>query len=189
MKLQTNIAIATLISLTIGTTAIADTAGDSQTVSVTIPSVKLLDVKAASGTSTAADEAAALAFTLVAPTIAGENFVADTHNGFFDVTSNVASGGATTRKITVSADTLGEGWKLDLDATGATNGTGASVSFTNADVAAKDLVTAIGNEAGKDNAITYTFGPESATIVPSYTGLDGTSSEDITLTFTLSDDA
>lgn len=177
-------------SLLISNLALADTAGDTQTVSVTVPSVKLLDIKAASGTSTSADEADALSFTLTAPTVAGDNFSAVTHatGGFYDVTSNVASGGSTTRKVTVSADTLGAGWKLTLAPTAVSGATANTINFTSSDVASKDLVTAIGNVAAKDTAISYTFGPESASIVPSYTGADGTTSENIVLTFTLSDD-
>lgn len=169
--------------------AFADTAGDTQTVSVTVPSIKLLDIKAASGTSTSADEADALSFTLTAPTAAGDNFANATTGGFYDVTSNVASGGSTTRKITVAADTLGAGWKLTLTPTAVSGATANTISFTSSDVASKDLVTAVGNIAAKDTAISYTFGPESASIVPSYTGADGTTAENITLTYTLSDDS
>lgn len=172
------------------TGVVADTATDDQTVTVTVPAVKLLDIKSASGTSTVADEADALSFTLVAPTVAGDNFAAVTHGtgGFYDITSNVASGTSQTRTLSVSADTIGEGWKLDITPTAVTGGSASAVSLTNSTTTG-NLVTGIGNVAESDLAIAFTFGPESSSIVPSYTGADGTTGEDIVLTYTLGDDS
>lgn len=136
--------------------------GDTQTITVTVPEVSLIDV-----TNT-------LSATLVAPTDAGDNFTEVTVPGTpdYDISANVLEGTSNTRKIVATTSDVPSGWEFTFNMTAPT-ASGASagdVTFSNSDNGSGvDLVTDIENVAQKNIGLTIKIGPENANEMPSYT--------------------
>jgi len=140
------------------------TVGDTQTATIIVPEVSLIDVTNA------------LSATLVAPTDAGDNFaeVTVTEATSYAISANVAADSSDTKKIVATSTDIPAGWKFNitLAAPTATGTTTGKQSLTKATTSA-DLVTGIKNVADHNLAMTVTVGPESSTIMPSYTAGTG----------------
>ncbi len=137
--------------------------GDTQTATITVPEVALIDV-----TNT-------ISATLVAPTDAGDNFAEVTASGNpdYDISANIsAANPGNTRKIVATSSQVPLGWKFTIDMAAPTaSGTSvAGATLTNAtNGTAVDLVTGIKNVAEKNLGLTVKIAPESANVMPSYT--------------------
>ena len=150
------------------------TVGDTQTATIIVPEVSLIDVTNA------------LTATLVAPTDAGDNFVdtpvAEAVN--YAISANIAADDSvTTKKIVATSTNVPAGWKFNINMTAPTaSGTSAGVqSLTKTDTSV-DLVTGIKNVANHGLGVAITVGPESAEVMPSYTVDAG---RDVTIKYTI----
>jgi len=148
------------------------TPGDDQILTITVPEVSLIDV-----TNTTA-------ITLVPPTEAGDNFADASSTGLqYDISANVAADGSVaTKKIVVTPTGIPAGWRLDVNMSAPTGGSSVNTTDTLTSTnTAQDVVTGITNVAEKNLSIGITVGPESPTVMPSYT----TGGRDITLVYTI----
>jgi hypothetical protein len=157
-------------------------------VSVTVPEIALLDV----------NDTAVPISTPTAPTNAGDGFPgvdapgAGSGNSTFSLSSNGRADDTTARTIDVSvaSGAVPLGATLKIVASGA--GTASSANITTATTATKNTVTGsaatgINNVKASVGAISYRFGAISDGGMIAYTG-NGTTSDDISLVYTLSDD-
>ena len=156
----------------------ADTAGDTQNVTVTVGEVALIDM---------GDEANAdVTFTLTAPTEAGTNFTmpTTTSDSTYAITSNVEAGTNGTRAITAEIDAIDPAFVLTANVTAPTTGTpGGNVALAvDAVGSGAEVVTGITNVAQSGIAITYALTLASATVVPAH------GDHTIAVTYTLGDD-
>ena len=136
------------------------TNGDTQTATIIVPEVSLIDV-----TNT-------VSATLVAPTDAGDNFkdVTVTEATNYAISANVAADSANTKKIIATSNNIPEGWKFDISMIAPTaSGASAGVKTLTKATTSTDLVTDIKNVANHGLGMTITVGPENATTMPSYT--------------------
>lgn len=156
----------------------ADTASDTQTVTVTVPEVDLLDV----GSEGAAPDTITL--TLTAPTEAGNGFSSTTGSSTYKISANNAADGSGKNKITVAASggTVPDGATLSISTTALGGGTPTSVNLTNSTTSGT-LMTDIGNVASSTGVLNYSFGPTTSGGMVGYTS----SATNITLTYTLED--
>ncbi|MCK5811170.1 MAG: hypothetical protein KAH00_08765 [Cocleimonas sp.] len=143
-----------------------ETVGDTQTATIVVPEVSLIDV-----TNT-------VEATLIAPQNAGDNFSAVSvtkvggGNPDYDISANISaiSPQSTTRKIVATSSNIPLGWKFNISMVAPT-ASGASagiVSLTNGTTTV-DMVTGIKNVAEKTLGMTIEIAPESANTMPSYT--------------------
>lgn len=169
-------------------TTTTDDPRDLQTVSVTVPEIALLDV----------NDTAVPISTPAAPANAGDGFAgvdaigAGSGSSTFSLSSNGKADDTTARTIDVSvaSGAVPLGATLKIVATGA--GSASSASITTATTAAKNAVagsaaTGINNVKTSAGSISYKFGAISDGGMIAYTG-NGTTSDDIGLVYTLSDD-
>ena len=149
--------------------------GDTQTATITIPEVSLIDV-----TNT-------VSATLTPPTDAGDNFatvtVAETTN--YAISANIsAAAPSNTRKIVATSTNVPAGWKFGIEMAAPTaSGTSAGEVFLTNSTTAVDTVTGIKNVANHGLAMTVKIGPEDANTMPSYT-VAGGKTVDIVYTIT-----
>ena len=137
--------------------------GDSQTLTITVPEVSLIDVPDA------------LSATLVAPTEAGANFtsVDATVTGggslTYDISTNVAAATANSRKIIATPTNIPAGWKISIsmDAPTTAGTTSGLKTFTSTNTA-QEMVTGITNVAESNLGMSISIAPESASVMPSY---------------------
>lgn len=156
----------------------ADTASDTQTATVTVPEVDLLDV----GTEGTTPDV--ITMTLDAPTEAGTGFSNKTGSSTYKISANNAADGTSGKnKITVAAsgNAVPDGATLTIGTTALGGGTASSVALTSSTTTGT-LMTGIGNVASTAGVLNYTFGPTTAGGMVGYT--TGTN---ITLTYTLED--
>lgn len=193
MKLKQKLLLA-VIATAFAAPAFADTAGDTQDVSIEIPEVKLLDVKNASGTTTVANQDSPVTFTwtladlkdasdgAAGNQIAGNNFIAKSKDIYYDITANILAA-STKSKITVSADTIAAtGLKATFTPATAVGGGTTTPAIVTADTTPTSVVENIGNVASKDNVIVLSLEPADLAVVPS---VNAGSAKAFTLTYTL----
>lgn len=150
------------------------TIGDTQTATIVIPEVSLIDV---TGAVTA---------KLEPPKNAGDNFekiILNPRETNYDISANVAAVNPTSKKIVATSTNIPPGWKFDINmkppsASGESEGL---VSLTNA-ITSVDTVTGIKNVANKNLGMEIQIGPETPNIMPSYTKEDG---YDVTIVYTI----
>jgi hypothetical protein len=133
--------------------------GDTQTLTITVPEVSLIDVTDA------------LSATLVAPIEAGDNFNDVSIAGAtYDISANIAADGSVaTKKIIATPASIPAGWRLDITmAAPTTAGTSTGLQTFTSSNTAQEMVTGITNVAESGRAISISVGPESAAIMPSY---------------------
>jgi len=135
--------------------------GDTQTATIKVPEISLIDVTNK------------ISATLEAPTDAGDNFktISVTEDVNYAISANIAADGSvTTKKIIASSDNIPAGWKFNItmDAPSASGKSTGEQSLTKK-VTSVDLVTNIENVANHKLKMAITVGPESPTIMPSYT--------------------
>ena len=152
------------------------TVGDTQTATITVPEVSLIDV-----TNT-------ISATLVAPTDAGENFAAVTvteSTNYAISTNNDAANPGYTRKIVATSNDIPLGWKFNISmvAPAASGTTAGIVSLTNGTTTV-DTVTAIKNVAQHALGMTIEVAPEDANTMPSYAA----GGKDVTIVYTITAD-
>lgn len=153
---------------------------DTQTVTVTVPEVALLDI---TGT------APSLSLDTIAN--AGDGFSAKTAEAGYKISAN--TNGTKKRHIDVAVTgAIPTGGALTITPTSASlsGATPTAKTLTSATTSATDLISNIGNVATTEaTGLTYSFGPETAGGMINYTGTDGTTGIELTVTYTLSDDA
>ncbi len=142
-----------------------ETVGDTQTATITVPEVSLIDV-----TNT-------VSATLIAPTNAGDNFAAVTvteATNYAISTNNDAASPGKTRKIVATSNDIPLGWKFNISMVAPTaSGTSAGVvSLTNGTTTV-DTVTGIKNVAQHALGMVIEIAPEDANTMPSYTAGGG----------------
>jgi hypothetical protein len=181
-----------LVTSLITTSAYCDTDDDTQPISITVPEVALLEITDTGFTN------GKLELTLTAPTNAGDGFSTTTSSAQeIKLSSNVLKDTNQKRTVDVTlSGTLPKTWKLDITPSGITTAgevttESGMVSFTNDGIsggvgASNSLISGIDNELISSGAsLTYTFGPETTGGMLAYTE----SAEEITVTYTLSDDS
>ena len=154
-----------------------ETVGDTQTATIIVPEVSLIDV-----TNT-------VSATLVAPTDAGDNFAAVTvtePTNYAISANNDAANPGNTRKIVATSTDIPLGWKFNISMVAPTaSGTSAGVvSLTNGTTTV-DTVTGIKNVAQHALGMTIQVAPEDANTMPSYTAGGG---QAVTITYTITAD-
>lgn len=156
----------------------ADTASDSQIVTVSVPEVDLLDVGAEGST------ADVITLTLVAPTEAGTGFANVTDSSPYKISANNAADASGKNKITVAAtgSSIPDGGTLTISTTTLGGGNPTDVLLTSGKTTGT-LMTDIGNVASSGGILNYTFGPTTAGGMVGYTS----ATTNITLTYTLED--
>lgn len=158
--------------------AFAATGSDSQTVTVTVPEVALLNI-----VDTNED------LSLTTPAAAGDNFTATAAKTDYKISANTESGGTKKRKIDISVvGTIPTGGTLTVTplSTGITGATATAKTLTGVNPTASDLITGIGNVATTvTDGISYGFSPTNANEMIGYTASPAT----ITVTYTLSADS
>ncbi len=158
--------------------AFAATGSDSQTVTVTVPEVALLNI---------VNDSANLSLSDTGMT-AGATFSPATAKTDYKISANTESGSSKKRKIDVSvAGSIPTGGTLTITplATGMTGAVAHTLTLTGTDPT-DDLITNIGNVAATvTDGIAYSFGPTTLGGMIGYTA----SPETITVTYTLSTDS
>ena len=154
-----------------------ETVGDTQTATIIVPEVSLIDV-----TNT-------VSATLVAPTDAGDNFAPVTvteATNYAISANNAAANPGNTRKIVATSNDIPLGWKLNISmaAPSASGASAGVVSLTNTTTTV-DTVTGIKNVAQHGLGMTVEVAPEDANIMPSYTVAAG---QDVTIVYTITAD-
>ncbi|UOG91862.1 MAG: hypothetical protein L3K52_16995 [Candidatus Thiothrix sulfatifontis] len=166
-------------------------ADDTQTVTVTVPQVALLDVIDASGegamTITVDDTSTDAATKIVTPKNAGEAFTGSQKltGVTYKLSSNVAAAGSTTRTLQGKLNAaLPAGWKLSVKVAKPDGTDGTEIPFNG--TTNVDLVDAIGNTRTATTegvvaarAIEYILAPDSTGMMAHATG------QTVTVTYTL----
>lgn len=168
-------------------TGSADDADDKQTVTVLVPEIALLDV---ANTTIDLDET-----NLVAPTNAGDGFTGTaTGASTYAISSNVLNTASPTkRKITVAVDPavgkIPAGAQLAVTVTApSTNATTGTATLTHTTLV-QDSAIDIGNTRGAGLNIAYVLSTDpTGTQMIAHTASNGTTSDDIGLIYTLTDD-
>jgi len=154
-----------------------ETVGDTQTATIIVPEVSLIDV-----TNT-------VSATLTAPTDAGDNFatVAVTEATNYAISANNdAANPNQTRKIVATSTNVPLGWKFGITMAAPTaSGASAGEVFLTNGVTSVDTVTGIKNVANHGLALGINVGPEDAATMPSYTGAGG---QAVTIVYTITAD-
>lgn len=164
--------------------AAPDDAVDVQTLNVLIPEVALLDI----------DDAAVTLNGLTAPTNAGDGFTGSaTGSTTYAISSNIDNLVPVKRKITVAIDTgtgkVPAGAQLEVDVNAPTGAIAGKATLTNTTSSAQDSAVDIGNTRGAGLTIAYTLSTDPAgTGMIAHTADDGTTSDNIGLIYTLTDD-
>ncbi len=192
MKLQ-KLFFAAVIVLSANGVIAQDINKDSHMVTINIPDVALLDLEDLSGTS----PVGTITLAGTVPTEAGlpMTFGAAATNATIWMNYSSILGSAPSRIVTVSitGGTLPSGLKLTVSAavySGSGEGTtGTPTGIISLDGSAKNIIEGIGSAYtgnGKDNGhlLTYQLGYADTA---NYAGLDFNNSDDLTITYTLSD--
>jgi len=149
--------------------------GDTQTATIIVPEVSLIDV-----TNT-------VSATLTAPTDAGDNFatVTVTEPTNYAISANIsAASPSDTKKIVATSTNVPAGWKFGITmAAPSASGTSAGEVFLTNSTTTVDTVTGIKNVANHGLGLTVKVGPEDANTMPSYT-VAGGKTVDIVYTIT-----
>lgn len=154
-----------------------ETVGDTQTATITVPEVSLIDV-----TNN-------VSATLVAPTDAGDNFqgvkVTEATNYAISA-NNAAANPNNTRKIVATSNNIPLGWKFNISMDAPTaSGTSAGIVSLSNGTTTVDTVTGIKNVAQHKLGMAIEVVPEDANTMPSYTVGGG---QAVTIVYTITAD-
>jgi len=192
MKFQRSLLAVSLLAILAGPTAFAGddaagsgsgeglpmngaTAGDTQTATITIPEVSIIDVT---------NEVKA---ELTPPKDAGDNFETITigEKTNYDISANIPAKDPTaTKKIVATSTNVPVGWQFGIEMKEpAASGKSTGQQYLTNGVTSVDLVTDIQNVAEKAIGMEIQIGPETANVMPSHTS-GGSMDIDIIYTIT-----
>lgn len=137
------------------------TSGDTQTVTITIPEVSMIDVTNS------------VAVTLTPPTDAGENFAKTTitEGISYSISTNIETNSTQTRKIIATSTDIPAGWKIYIAMVAPTaSGTSSEEQALTETDTSQELITGIKNVAQQGIAMSLSVGPEDLNAMPSHTG-------------------
>jgi hypothetical protein len=153
----------------------ADTSSDSHGISITVPEVRLLNIKSAPGGSGGSDNSNVLSFEKDST-----HYLA---KGYYDITANVKAGTSNTRSIMVTANGIGKDWKLSIESGAFHSAVSVPVTLKEGNNSA-ELVNQVSNVAMRDIELSYKLEPVSPVEGNNLSFPD----QGIELTFTLTDE-
>ena len=158
---------------------------DSHTVSITIPSLALVDIETATSTTS-------ISISLAVPTEAGDGLSDGTNSDLWLNYSSIKTPSIPTRTVTVNLGTATTGFDLKVAAAAAASGyvgtIGSPTSELNLTTSSQTLISGIGScytvsGPSKGHHLTYTVTPQ---LGSNYGNIEAQTATPITVTYTIS---